>query len=78
FLFSVFLCFFWGFVFFFLGFYGSFGFFFLFWGFFFGAGGGGGGVAARLRDFHHESSEFAEVSEIHTVRTAIDDVTADR
>ncbi|MCC3331522.1 helix-turn-helix domain-containing protein [Nocardia abscessus] len=37
-----------------------------------------GRVAARLRDFHHESSEFDEVSEIHAVRTAIDDVTADR
>uniref|UniRef100_UPI00245511F5 hypothetical protein n=1 Tax=Nocardia abscessus TaxID=120957 RepID=UPI00245511F5 len=38
----------------------------------------GGAGPPRLRDFHHESSEFAEVSEIHAVRTAIDDVTADR
>ncbi|MGF6882822.1 transcriptional regulator with XRE-family HTH domain [Nocardia sp. GAS34] len=37
----------------------------------------GGRTAARLRDFHHESREFAEVSEIRAVRTTIADITVD-
>ncbi|MFJ4655240.1 helix-turn-helix domain-containing protein [Nocardia sp. NPDC088792] len=36
----------------------------------------GSRTAARLRDFHHESREFAEVSEIRAVRTTIAELTA--
>ncbi|QLY32699.1 helix-turn-helix domain-containing protein [Nocardia huaxiensis] len=35
----------------------------------------GGRTAARLRDFHHESIEFAGVSGIRTVRAAIEEIT---